>query len=172
MPEIINLFFKVNLAIENYSSGNNINRNISQIESQTIMDENINKYKYLLNKFKKEVNINKLKIIIPQLIICYQYLDTDLYNFAIELLASYAQQNIDLISFLLSSFLNFKIEDMKNIGIKPSYRNDSHLNNKYQYYLTTLGKSKKFVNLIKHQLNQKNQQILTGYEEFCSNLKV
>ena len=172
MPEIINLFFKVNLAIENYSSGNNINRNISQIESQTIMDENINKYKYLLNKFKKEVNINKLKIIIPQLIICYQYLDTDLYNFAIELLASYAQQNIDLISFLLSSFLNFKIEDMKNIGIKPSYRNDSHLNNKYQYYLTTLGKSKKFVNLIKHQLNQKNQHILTGYEEFCSNLCV
>ena len=169
MPEIINLFFKINLAHINYLKENNIDRNFSQTQSQFLIDENINKYIYLLEKFKKEVNINKIKIIIPQLIICYQYENTHLYNFAVELLVSYAQENIDLISFLLASFLNYKIEDMKTIGIKP-YRNDSHSVDKYKNYISSFEKSKNFVYKIKHKLSERNQKILMGYEEFCSNL--
>ena len=161
MPEIINLFFKINLSINNSTS----DRNISQSQSQTII-ENDDKYRRLLDKFKKEVSINKVKIIIPQLIICYQYEKTKLYNFAIELLAFYANQNIDLIAFLLSSFLNFKEEDLKSIGIK-TYKHDSHNYNKYS---NTFTKSKNFVNAIKDRLSQKNKKILMGYEEFCQNL--
>ena len=169
MPEIINLFFKINLAHINYIKENNLDVNNSFSQTQSLIDENINRYVRLLDKFKKEVSINKVKIIIPQLIICYQYEDTYLYNFAIELLALYAQQNIDLIAYLLSSFLNFKQEDMKTIGIK-TYRNDSHSFDRYKNFLNTFEKSKKFVNSIKEKLSAKNQKILMGYEEFCQNL--
>ena len=168
MPEIINLFFKFNLAYINYEKDNNIDLNMS-IESQNIMIEGINKYKYLLNKFRKEIHINKIKIIIPQLMICYQYENTPLYDFAVDLLVSYAKENIDLISFLLSSFLNFKEEDMKMMGIKQ-YRNDPHSSEKYKIFLSTFSKSKKFVNLIKNKLSTQNRNVLMGYEEFCENL--
>ena len=171
MPEIINLFFKINLAHINYLRENNMDNNNSQTQSQTLIDENINKYIYLLNKFRNEVSINKVKIIIPQLIICYQYENTHLYNFAIELLVSYAQENIDSIAFLLSSFLNFKQEDMKTIGIK-THRNDSHSYDRYKTYLNSFEKSKKFVITIKNKLSEKNQSILMGYVEFCQNLSI
>ena len=76
MPEIINLFFKINLAHINYLRENNMDNNNSQTQSQTLIDDNINKYITLLNKFRNQVSINKVKIIIPQLIICYQYENT------------------------------------------------------------------------------------------------
>jgi hypothetical protein len=166
MPEIINLFFKMNLALINYA----FDKNNPLTKSQSIlMNENKNKYIDLLDAFKNEVSINKVKIIIPQLIICYQYENTYLYNFAVELLASYAKQNIDLIAFLISSFLNFKAEDLKSIGIK-AYKSDTHNYYKYQNYLNTFQKSKNFVNAIKDKLSEKNKKILMGYEEFCQNL--
>ena len=170
MPEIINLFFKINLAHINYLRENIMDNNNSQTQSQTsLIDENINKYIYLLKKFGNEVSINKIKIIIPQLIICYQYENTHLYNFAIELLVLYAQENIDSIAFLLSSFLNFKQEDMKTIGIKI-YGNDSHSDDRYKIYLNSFEKSKKFVTTIINELSDKNKQIIMGYVEFCQNL--
>ena len=169
MPEIINLFFKINLAHINYIKENNLGLNNSFSQTQSLIEENIHKFAHLLDKFKKEVSINKVKIIIPQLIISYQYEDTYLYKFAIELLALYAEQNIDLIAYLLSSFLNFRQEDLKTIGIK-AYRNDSHSFDRYKNYLNTFEKSKKFVTLIKEKLSVKNQKILMGYEEFCQNL--
>ena len=169
MPEIINLFFKLNFAVVNYNQDNNFNNNISQTQTQLSIDEKINKFIFLLNKFKNDLCINKVKMIIPQLIICYQYEHTLLYNFAIELLASYAESNIDLIAYLLSSFLNFKKEDLKNIGLKPNRGGDSH-NNKYNNYLNTFNKSKNFVSIIKGKLSEKNQDILIGYEEFCQKL--
>ena len=168
MPEIINLFFKLNFAVANYNQDNNIN-NISQTETQSLTDEKINKFIFLLNKFKKDLSINKVKIIIPQLIICYQYDNTLLYSFAIELLTSYAEQNIDLIAYLLSSFLNFKIDDLINFGLRPNRGGDSH-NNKYKNYSNTFNRSKKFVSIIKSKLSEKNQSILAGYEEFCQKL--
>jgi len=169
MPEIINLFFKLNFAVANYNQDNNINNNISQTQTQSLIDENINKFIFLLNKFKNDLSINKVKIIIPQLIICYQYDNTLLYNFAIELLTSYAEKNIDLIAYLLSSFLNFKIGDLKNIGLKTYRGGDSH-NNKYNNYANTFNRSKNFVSIIKNKLSEKNQSILVGYEEFCQKL--
>ena len=169
MPEIINLFFKINLAHINYIKENNMDSLISQNESQSLIDESINRYIHLLSKFKKEVSINKVKIIIPQLIICYQYENTYLYNFAIELLVLYAQQNIDLIAFLLASFLNFKVEDMRSMGFR-NYKSDSHNYDKYKNYLNTFERSKNFVYTIKSKLSEKNQKILMGYEEFCQNL--
>ena len=167
MPEIINLFLKINLAHINYINDNN---NISQTQSQSLSDEKINKFRYLLNKFKKDIEINKIKIIIPQLIICYQYEKTYLYAFAIELLAMYAERNIDLIAYLLSSFLTFKPENIKNIGIKP-HRNRSDLyEQKYKNIIKTFNRSKDFVMKIKQKLSQQNQNILIGYEEFCEKL--
>ena len=58
---------------------------------------------------------------------------------------------------------------MKTIGIKP-YRNDSHSVDKYKNYISSFEKSKNFVYKIKHKLSERNQKILMGYEEFCSNL--
>lgn len=169
MPEIINLFFKLNFAVANYNQDNNLINNISQTQTQSLTDEKINKFIFLLNKFKNDLSINKVKIIIPQLIICYQYENTLLYNFAIELLTKYAEENIDLIAYLLSSFLNFKIEDLKNIGLKPYRGGDLH-NNKYKNYSNTFNRSKNFVSIIKHKLSEKNQNILIKYEEFCQKL--
>ena len=163
MPEIINLFFKLNLATINFI------QIISQTQSQSLNQENLSKFLNLLNKFKNDVSINKIKIIIPQLIICYQYEKTPLYEFAVELLASYAQQNIDLMAFLLSSFLNFRAEDLELIGIRP-YKKNHHNNYKYNSYVNTFNKSKNFVIAIKKRLNSKNQEILSGYESFCQNL--
>ena len=165
MPEIINLFFKMNLAHINI-----MKNNILYTQTQSLIDENMNKYIQLLDKFRKEVSINKVKIIIPQLIICYQYENTYLYNFAIELLASYAQQNIDLIAYLLSSFLIFNKNDMRTIGIRTS-RNDSH-SFRYDNFSNIFEKSKNFVELIKNKLSLNNQKILKGYEEFCKNLSI
>ena len=170
MPEIINLFFKLNFAHANYIRENNGDMNISQTQTQSISEENVNKFIYLLNKFKKDVSINKVKIIIPQLIICYQYENTYLYNFAIELLALYAEENIDLIAYLLSSFLCFKIDTLKNLGIKPHKGGNDIHNNKYKNYINTFVRSKNFVTLIKSKLSQKNQNILIGYEEFSEKL--
>ena len=167
MPEIINLFFKLNFAVSNYNQDNNLYNN-SQSQTQSLIDEKINKFIYLLNKFKNDENINKVKIIIPQLMICYQYEKTYLYNFSIELLILYAEKNIHLIAYLLSSFLNFKIEDLKSIGLRQS-KNDLY-NNKYKNYSNTFLKSKNFVSIIKHKLSEKNKKILLGYEEFCLKL--
>ena len=167
MPEIINLFFKLNLAHINYVKDKNNIHDMS-IESENLYDKEMEKYKSLFKEFKK-IDINKIKIIIPQLIICYQYEKSLLYDFAKDLLASYANDNIDLIAFLLSSFLNFKEEDMKIIGIKQ-YRNDPYSSEKYKVFLNTFTKSKTFVNLIKDKLSIENKGILKGYEEFCKNL--
>ena len=169
MPEIINLFFKLNFAVANYNQDINENHNISQTQAQSLIVEKINKFILLLNKFKKDLSINKVKIIIPQLMICYQYDNTLLYYFAIELLKSYAEKNIDLIAYLLSSFLNFKIDDLKEIGLEQYKRGDSH-NNKYNNYANTFNRSKNFVSIIKNKLSEKNQNILVGYEEFCQKL--
>ena len=170
MPEIINLFFKINLAYINFIRDNNGDNNITQTESQSLSYEKINKYKYLLNKFKKEISINKIKIIIPQLIICYQYENTYLYSFAIELLAIYAERNIDLIAYLLSSFLTFKPENLKSIGIRPHRGRNELYEQKYKNFIQTFKRSKDFVLKIKQKLNQANQKILNGYEEFCEKL--
>ena len=160
MPEIINLFFKINFAIINFKQNNILNSNISQTQSLLIT-----KFENLLKKFVNDVSINKIKIIIPQLIICYQYENTQLYRYAIQLLASYAEKNIDLIAYLLSSFLIFNEGDLNLIGIKN--RRNHHSNDKYNNYKNTFNKSKKFVNSIKDRLNEKNKKILTGYEKFC-----
>ena len=104
------------------------------------------------------------------MIICYQYENTYLYNFAIELLASYAQKNIDLIAYLLSSFLIFNKNDMRTIGLRTS-RNDSH-SFRYDNFSNIFEKSKNFVELIKNKLSLNNQKILKGYEEFCKNLSI
>ena len=170
MPEIINLFFKINLAHINYIRDKNEDNNISQTQSQSLSDGKINKYKYLLNKFKKDVSINKIKIIIPQLIICYQYENTYLYSFAIEILAMYAEKNIDLIAYLLSSFLTFKAENLKNLGIKPHRGRNELYEQKYKNFIKIFNRSKDFVLQIKQKLNKENQNILTGYEEFCEKL--
>jgi len=168
MPEIINLFLKLNFAVANYNQDNNANDNISQTQIQSSIDEKINKFIFLLNKFKNDLSINKVKIIIPQLMICYQYNNTLLYHFAIELLISYDEKNIDLIAYLLSSFLNFKIDDLKEIGLKQYKGGDSH-NNKYNNYANTFNRSKNFISIIKNKLSEKNQNIV-GYEEFCQKL--
>ena len=167
MPEIINLFFKINFAHINYINNKNSQ---TQSQSQSLSEEKINKFIYLLNKFKKEVEINKIKIIIPQLIICYQYEKTFLYSFAVELLTSYAEENIDLIAYLLASFLTFKTENLKNIGIKPYRGRNDLYENKYRNFINTFSRSRNFVSLIKHKLSEKNQKILIGYEEFCEKL--
>ena len=169
MPEIINLFFKLNFAATNYNQDDDLNNNISQTQTQSLSQEKINKFRFLLKKFKNDLSINKVKIIIPQLIICYQYDNTLLYNFAIELLTSYAEANIDLIAYLFSSFLNFKIDDLKNIGLKPNRGGNSY-NNKYNNYSNKFNSSKNFVSIIKSKLSAKNQNILIGYEEFCQKL--
>ena len=170
MPEIINLFFKLNFAHVNYLKENNENMTNSQFQTQSIAEENINRFKYLLNKFKNEINISKVKIIIPQLIICYQYENTYLNKFAIELLTLYAEENIDLIAYLLSSFLSFKMDTLKNLGIKPPRGGNDHYNNKYKNYINTFSKSKEFVSEIKRKLSQENQKILKGYEDFSEKL--
>lgn len=162
MPETINLFFKLSFAVVNYNQDNNANDNISQTQTQLSIDEKIYKFIFLLNKFKKDLSINKVKIIIPQLMICYHYNNT-------LLLTSYTEKNIDLIAYLLSSFLNFKIDDLREIGLKQYQRGDSH-NNKYNNYANTFNRSKNFVSIIKNKLSEKNQNILVGYEEFCQKL--
>ena len=163
MPEIINLFFKINFAIINFKQNNILNSNISQTQSLLIT-----KFENLLKKFVNDVSINKIKIIIPQLIICYQYENTQLYRYAIQLLAVYAEKNIDLIAYLLSLFLIFNEGDLNLIGIKNS--KNHHNIDKYNNYKNTFNKSKKFVNSIKDKLNEKNKNILTGYEKFCEML--
>ena len=166
MPEIINLFLKINFAYINY---NIMNNNSQTLQTQSEAEEKLTRFAYLLQKFRKQIEINKIKIIIPQLIICYQYESTDLYDFAVELLANYAEKNIDLMAYLLSSFLTFREDNLKNIGIKHHKRND--LNDpKFKNYVKTLKRSKNFVCLIKEKLSEKNQNILMGYKEFCEKL--
>ena len=135
MPEIINIFFKINLAYINYIEDNNGNSNIAQ----SSLNEIFKKYIYLLNKFKKDVEINKIKIIIPQLITCFQYEKTYLYDFAVDLLTLYGEKNIDLIGFLLSSYLSFNENN--------NYMNlNSHI--KYNNAVNIYNQSKNFVSLI------------------------
>ena len=50
MPEIINLFFKLNFAHTNYIRENNGDMNISQSQTQSISEENVNKFIYLFIK--------------------------------------------------------------------------------------------------------------------------
>jgi hypothetical protein len=169
MPEIINLFFKLNFANANFNENNECTDN-SQNLSQTKAGENSKIFKHLLETFKKDISINKVKIIIPQLIICYQYENTLLYTFAIELLTLYAEKNIDLIAYLLSSFLSFKVDTLKSLGIKPHRAGNDNHNNRYRNYISTFTRSKNFVSKIKNNLSQKNQNILKGYEDFSEKL--
>ena len=159
LPEIINLFFKINFAVANYIQDKNSNNNISKTQADSSANDKINIFFFLLNKFKNEISINKLKIVIPQLIICYQYNNTLLYDFAIELLVCYAEANIDLIAYLFSSFLNFKIDYLENIEMKPN--RGGNLNNyKYMNYLITFNRSKLFTSTIKSKLSENNKNIL------------
>ena len=146
MPEVVNLFLKLNFAVTNYYKDINLYKDIFQTES--FIYEGINTFILLLNKFQNQININKIKIIIPQLLICCQYDNTLLYNIATELLATYGETNIDLIAYLLSSFLNFKIDDLLNIGLNPNKEGDFD-NNKFNNYSNSFIKSKIFASKIK-----------------------
>lgn len=61
MPEIINLFFKLNIAVANYNHDYNVNNNIYQKQAQSLTDKKIKKLIFLLNQFKKGINIIKTK---------------------------------------------------------------------------------------------------------------
>jgi hypothetical protein len=148
MPEVVNLFLKLNFAVTNYYKDINLYKDIFQTES--FIYEGINTFILLLNKFQNQININKIKIIIPQLLICCQYDNTLLYNIATELLATYGETNIDLIAYLLSSFLNFKIDDLLNIGLNPNKEGDFD-NNKFNNYSNSFIKSKIFASKIKYK---------------------
>jgi hypothetical protein len=67
MPEVVNLFLKLNFAVTNYYKDINLYKDIFQTES--FIYEGINTFILLLNKFQNQININKIKMNIQE----YEY---------------------------------------------------------------------------------------------------
>ena len=167
MPELINIFFKFNIASMNSNNNKNNNKKPNYDNKHDSDKEKIdnNKMDYCLRKFIESIEIQKITLIIPQLMVCYQYNDTRLYNFAIYLLSEYANKFIDLIAFMLASSLIFDEEDKDKLKFRRSMDE-----NRIKNSLDMMNKSKIFTKKIKEKLEPRNQKILDGYVGFCQKI--
>ena len=154
LPEIVNYFYKIQLAFINSS---NIQNN-QTIKKKILFEENLN--------LMKTISVDKLRCILSQLVISYSYPKTPLYELSVSLLSSYGEKNIDRIAFLLSAFLSSNPEDNKYF-VSSVNRHSSILNK----FAENIKLSQNFVEDVKSLLSETNKKIVDNYVQFQKKLK-
>lgn len=154
LPEIVNYFYKIQLAFINSS---NIQNN-QTIKKKILFEENLN--------LMKIISVDKLRCILSQIIISYSYPKTPLYDLSVSLLSSYGEKNIDRVAFLLSAFLSSNPEDNKYFV--SSVNKHSSILNKFAENIK-LGQN--FAEDVKSLLSESNKKIVESYVQFQKKLK-
>ena len=168
LPEIINYFHKIQKASCNSTNGCNSNNNndILNVNSKDIRDIDKKKRLFLeCIECMKEIEIKKIKSIIPQLLITYIYPGNELYELSVYLLSKYANQYIDLVAYVIGSFLSSSKSDIECfIDLKKN----QNIRKKYEEMMTL---SQRFASDIKDNLTLNNKKVLEHYVEFQLILK-